>query len=1009
MQIMKPRSVSDISQLARLSISKRLLAGTLVLVTMLMITSSSSEAQTESATVPKRDYFLSFSFLYDGDFDRGARAFRSAARSGIRSTEGRWIDSICYATMMGECMYRMGEVGLALEQYETALKLFLVHQNWMRQVDFPAVIEPSRRTLRRPITWGTSQRQTLMGHVPDTVSITQGLFRTLQIGKQTGIVAGQQLFPIHAKEIARCTALALRRRREIMGPVCKYSPLTIQLLDALGRRPALPNHWTQSWIDLQLGIVLASVGKEKEAIAMLQRSMLMSGRFDHELTPMALLELGNLALEQNKYDEAGAFFLEASISAAVFEQYDIVEESLAWGLKAHLAGGKQGFYAPLPLAAQWSRTTSRMLEAALYVAAAENYATVGNVADANLNVQRAQQAMRRREMSQGNLGARLVYTSALLQFQQGNLTAGRKFLVQALAHQRKASARLLQLKLADVIGVAGARTDRVASELYAATLKDPTEKDWLLQPCDSLNYLMTPHEQPLHHWFQILLQRKEPERAFEVVDQIRRHRFTSNLELGGRLLTLRWMMEAPQDALAEEVWVQRKVLEGKYPKFVAHSIDARAIRGKLAELPLIPGEDDAGREQLELLKRLHDLSGVQEVMLHEMALKPHVTEATCLPVCDVNHLQENLAADELVLSFYVTTQGIHAFALRKTHFDHWIIESPRKVQSELRNGLREMGNIERDAPIDFNAVIGEAWKEPMTKLSGQLFQEAPGNLWAGVKRLIIVPDGFLWYLPFETLQVDGQLLLGKYPIRYVPTLSLALGDGRKFKPPARTAVIETELMAGESEETGIEGIDQLKQRIAGLTQLPLPHVVPGNLLVANCNRLIVMSDLIGRGRGPFQWIPIVQDRARKGDTLESWFALPWGACDQVMLPAFHTSAEDAMRRGGNGNEIFLSVCGLLATGTRTILISRWRTGSPLTYPLVGEFSDRLTRQAPDQAWQDTVKWFSRLPLDPAKEPRVKAPQVVIPVTAQHPFFWAGYMVIDTQRSEPAAAAEPVNP
>jgi len=422
-----------------------------------------------------------------------------------------------------------------------------------------------------------------------------------------------------------------------------------------------------------------------------------------------------------------------------------------------------------------------------------------------------------------------------------------------------------------------------------------------------------------------------------------------------------------------------------------------------------PERPPDSREQLELLKRLHELSGVQEVMLHEMALKPHVTEATCLPVCDVNHLQENLAADELVLSFYVTTRGIHAFALRKTHFDHWVIESPRKVQSELRNGLREMGNIERDAPIDFNAVIGEAWKEPMTKLSGQLFQEAPGNLWAGVKRLIIVPDGFLWYLPFETLQVDGQLLLGKYPIRYVPTLSLALGDGRKFKPPARTAVIETELMAGESEETGIEGIDQLKQRLAGLTQLPLPHVVPGNLLVANCNRLIVMSDLIGRGRGPFQWIPIVQDRARKGDTLESWFALPWGACDQVMLPAFHTSAEDAMRRGGNGNEIFLSVCGLLATGTRTILISRWRTGSPLTYPLVGEFSDRLTRQAPDQAWQDTVKWFSRLPLDPAKEPRVKAPQVVIPVTAQHPFFWAGYMVIDTQRSEPAAAAEPVNP
>ena len=61
------------------------------------------------------------------------------------------------------------------------------------------------------------------------------------------------------------------------------------------------------------------------------------------------------------------------------------------------------------------------------------------------------------------------------------------------------------------------------------------------------------------------------------------------------------------------------------------------------------------------------------------------------------------------------------------------------------------------------------------------------------------------------------------------------------------------------------------------------------------------------------------------------------------------------------------------------------------------------------SWQDTVKWFSRVPLDPLKEPRIKDPQVVIPVTAQHPFFWAGYMVIDTQRTKPVVAAGAANP
>jgi tetratricopeptide (TPR) repeat protein len=1002
------RSRLDVNGSSQMSwvLSRRAVGIGCLAVLLGLVKLSSVMAQGESVAVPKRDYFLSFSYVFDGDFDRGARAFRSAARSGIRSTEGRWIDSICYATMMGECMYRMGQVGPALEQYEIALKLFLVHQNWMRQVEFPLVIEPSRRTLRRPITWGTSRRQTVMARIPDTVSITQALFRQLQIGKQTGVVATQQLFPIHAKEIARCTTIALRRRREIMGPVCKYSPLTIQLLDALGRRPGPANHWTQSWIDLQLGILMASVGKDMDAQATLQRSLLISGRFDHELTSIALLELGDLALKQNKYDEAGVLFLEASISAGAFEQFDVVEEALTWGLKAHLASGKQGLYAPLPLAAQWSRAASRLLEASLYVAAAENYAVFGDLKNANLNVQRAQQAMNRREMLRGELGARLTYTKALLQFQQGNMTVGRKILGQALAYQQKASARLLQLKLADAIGVAGSTTDRVSSELYEATLQMPTEKDWLLRPRDSLTFLMTPHELPLQHWFEILLQRKEPERAFEIVDQIRSHRFTSNLELGGRLMALRWTLEAPRAALSEDAWTQRQVLTAKYPKYANHSIDAKALRGELGMLPLIPGDDEAGRDHLELLKRLHEISGIQEVMLHEMALKPHATETAFPPACDVKNIQENLAAEELVLSFYVTTAKIHVFALRKNRFDYWAVDSPRKIQSEMKNGLRQIGNMHKDAPVDFATVIGEAWKEPMTILGKELFKEAPENLWAGVQRLAIVPDGFLWYLPFEALLLDGQLLFSKYPMRYVPTLSLALGDGRGPQPVTRTALVETELIAGEPDEVGIQGIAQLTQRIAGLNTLPLPHVVPSNLIIANCHRLLVMSDLPARGRGPFQWAPIAKERAGKGDFLDSWFELPWGSCDQLILPGFHTAAEDALRRGGNGNELFLSVCGLMASGTRTIVISRWRTASPLTYPLMGEFTDQLTRWAPDKAWQETVKWFSRLPLDPAKEPRVKAPDAVIPVTVQHPFFWAGYILVDSQREKPAAAGAP---
>ncbi len=58
------------------------------------------------------------------------------------------------------------------------------------------------------------------------------------------------------------------------------------------------------------------------------------------------------------------------------------------------------------------------------------------------------------------------------------------------------------------------------------------------------------------------------------------------------------------------------------------------------------------------------------------------------------------------------------------------------------------------------------------------------NLAANGDELVIVPDGVLWYLPFEALQIDGESvgqpstsLLAKRRIRYVPTMGLALADG----------------------------------------------------------------------------------------------------------------------------------------------------------------------------------------------------------------------------------------
>ena len=101
--------------------------------------------------------------------------------------------------------------------------------------------------------------------------------------------------------------------------------------------------------------------------------------------------------------------------------------------------------------------------------------------------------------------------------------------------------------------------------------------------------------------------------------------------------------------------------------------------------------------------------------------------------------------------------------------------------------------------------------------------------------------------------------------------------------------------------------------------------------------------------------------------------------------------------------MFLSVCGLMSTGVRTVLLSRWRTGGQTSFDLVREFAQELPHASPSDAWQRAILLCAESPLNLDAEPRLKrADNEEIP-KASHPFFWAGYMLIDS--GEPAKAAE----
>ena len=976
----------------------------LLLVAGGLLLGGPSEALAQRKSIPHDGYFNGFGYYYDGDFTDAREYFREAARGGIASTEGRWIDSICYHTMIGECFYQEGNLADALDQYSSAVKLFLAHRDWMLRAEMPPNIEPESK-FKTTITWGKSARATKLGQFPARFNLIQGsLDGGANAVAKGGVVSPPTIYPVYMAEIIRCTTVAILRRAEILGPASEHDPITAQVLDACLRRPGPPNHWSQSWMELQLGAAYVAANRPAEAASEFTKSLMAGGQYDHPLTSLGLLELGKLAFRQGKYDAAITYFLEATYTGAFFERYDVMEEAFRYAGVAHVVSGKQGALAALAPAAAWAkgpRVRCRMLQASLYTSLAEVLSTAGDVKDAAAAIGQARAAMNRTDMLASQIGARFNFENAKIQFMAGNAGPGNASLAAAMAFQKVASRRLFQIGLIDTLVMAGTPgiTERTADLLYTDILREPTAADWVLEPMETLAVVSNAHPLPYEHWLEIALSRKEFDKALQIADQIRRHRFFATLPLGGRLLALRWVLEAPAESLTDAATLQRQDLLVKFPKYGELSRRSAEILAELEKLP--PGEDEPGKgRQGSLLAELGKTAAAAEALLQQIALRRQASEFLFPPLKETKAIQQALPAGTLVISYIATSRSVHAFALGRDKYAWFKLAAPAKVKADVVDLLKQMGHIDRNLAVPADELTSQAWKEPAARLLAQVANNTKPEEWGKFKELVVVPDGVLWYVPFEALQVpaeEGTESLGaKISVRYAPTVALVLPDKRGRKALGRTAVYAGKLMIRDEESLAKDSADKIAAAVTGTALLPSTMSTPSSLLAAAFQRLVVLQDLDDADRGPYAYAPMQADKGKAGSSLADWFSLPWAGPEQVALPGYHSAAENALKKGGNGDELFLTICGLMSTGSRSILISRWRTGGQTSLDLVREYVQELPHSTPSQAWRRSVALAKAATIDPALEPRVKQSSVPKAFTAEHPFFWAGYLLVDCQ-------------
>jgi hypothetical protein len=218
------------------------------------------------------------------------------------------------------------------------------------------------------------------------------------------------------------------------------------------------------------------------------------------------------------------------------------------------------------------------------------------------------------------------------------------------------------------------------------------------------------------------------------------------------------------------------------------------------------------------------------------------------------------------------------------------------------------------------------------------------------------------------------------------------------------------LPAKGAEEIARAAFDELQRVIPSAVALPASLPERSSVYSTLFDRLLVLDD-IDTSAGPLSWRPI-KPRLKSEATaspLANWLELPWGGPDQVILPGFHTAAEHALsekEKNPAGMDLFVSTCGLMASGSRTILLSRWRTGGKTSFDLVREFCQELPQSTASQAWQRSVLLCAEAPLAPDREPRLPMGAAAAAANGSHPFFWSGYLLVDTGLAPPGTTSDP---
>jgi hypothetical protein len=427
----------------------------------------------------------------------------------------------------------------------------------------------------------------------------------------------------------------------------------------------------------------------------------------------------------------------------------------------------------------------------------------------------------------------------------------------------------------------------------------------------------------------------------------------------------------------------------------------------LRELPLVCESDsEEGKRQRQLLDQLGQKSAVLEQILAAIAMRREPASVAFSRSLAINGSEPLLPAKTMLLTFLETGQGVSVISVTERVINLEATVHQKDLVKAVSELLRGLGNAHERNDVDLANLKNDSWQASAAALHKLLFPTREPAYWSQFNEIIVVPDGVLWYTPFQLVLSEPE---PKQPlrIRVCPMVAMSIPNTLPPSKFPKTLLIGRRSTLKELQTRFDEQLQMIKTALPAVETATDAGKLPTSLLGSVIDRLIAWTDEWKSSPtegGSFSWLP--EASGKPGHTLFEWQMLPWSGPRQLIVPQFSTSAGNGLRSGNlNGNELFHLSCQAISGGAQTLLISRWNVGDRSPFQASAEFARAANDHSAIDAWQLTVEAIKQLPVDVSEASRIKAPGGdPADRKCDHPFFWAGYLLIDTGW-QPAVAVE----